>query len=36
MIDSLILEMGDAIARNFERWPILGTYQWPNSYVGLT
>jgi hypothetical protein len=36
MIDSLILEMGDAVPRNFERWPILGVYQWPNSYVGNT
>ncbi len=36
LIDSLVLEMGDAVARNFDRWPILGTYQWPNSYVGQT
>jgi len=36
MIDSLLLEMGEAIPRNFERWPILGVYQWPNSYVGNT
>jgi hypothetical protein len=36
LIDSLINEMGDAVARNFQRWPILGTYQWPNSYVGQT
>lgn len=36
MVDSLTFAMGDAIQRNFERWPILGTYQWPNSYVGQT
>jgi hypothetical protein len=36
LIDSLIREMGDAIARNYNRWPILGVYQWPNSYVGQT
>jgi hypothetical protein len=36
LIDSLVVEMGDAIGRNFDRWPILGTYQWPNSYVGQT
>lgn len=26
----------DAINRNFERWDILGTYVWPNAYVGET
>jgi len=36
LLDSLIDEMGDAVARNFDRWPILGIYQWPNSYVGQT
>ncbi|MGW8317419.1 MAG: CotH kinase family protein, partial [Bacteroidales bacterium] len=36
LIDNLISEMGDAVRRNFERWPILGIYQWPNSYVGQT
>ena len=34
MIDSCITGMGDAIDRNFQRWPILGKYVWPNSYVG--
>ena len=24
----------DAQKRNFERWPVLGTYIWPNNYVG--
>ena len=36
LIDSLISELGDAVARNFERWPILGIYVWPNSYIGQT
>jgi len=26
--------MGDAPARNFEKWSILGQYVWPNDYVG--
>ena len=33
-IDSLVTEMGPAIDRNFERWNVLGTYVWPNYYVG--
>jgi hypothetical protein len=24
----------DAVTRNFVKWPILGTYVWPNYYVG--
>ena len=27
---------GEAIARNFLRWPIIGQYVWPNFYVGPT
>ncbi len=30
MVDSLQLEIADARVRNFERWPILGQYIWPN------
>lgn len=33
-IDNRIAEMGDAPARNFEKWDILGQYVWPNDYVG--
>ena len=33
MIDSTLLVLGDAIPRNFQRWPILGQYVWPNSFV---
>ncbi|MBW6490053.1 MAG: CotH kinase family protein [Lentimicrobium sp.] len=29
-IDSLILEIDEAKVRNYERWPILGQYVWPN------
>jgi hypothetical protein len=35
-IDDRLTEMGDAPARNFQRWDILGNYVWPNSYVGDT
>ena len=37
-IDLLIsdLETSGAIKRNYERWPILGQWIWPNSYVGTT
>jgi hypothetical protein len=41
-IDSLMLahrtrlEETGAPARNFGRWPILGTYVWPNRFVGQT
>jgi len=28
--------LGDAPARNFKRWPILGRRVWPNTYVGQT
>ena len=34
--DSLINQMGEAIDRNFERWPVLGKYIWPNYYIGST
>ena len=33
-IDKRIAEMGNAPARNFEKWSILGQYVWPNDYVG--
>lgn len=38
-IDLWVAEMGDAPARNFKTWAILGTYVWPNvkvtgSYAG--
>ncbi|MFL3006671.1 MAG: CotH kinase family protein [Candidatus Neomarinimicrobiota bacterium] len=33
VIDSSVLYLGDAIERNFLKWPILGNYVWPNYYV---
>lgn len=35
-IDSLANELGDAPARNFDRWPVLGVPIWPNAFVGET
>ncbi|MBI2417693.1 MAG: CotH kinase family protein [Ignavibacteriales bacterium] len=36
VIDSLTLELNEARARNYEKWPILGTWVWPNYFVGNT
>jgi len=33
-IDENILLLGEASERNFDRWPVLGEYVWPNGYVG--
>ena len=35
-IDSMALYLNDAQQRNFQKWPILGNYVWPNYYVGNT
>jgi len=35
-LDANVQEMGDAIKRNFDKWPILGQYVWPNYFVGST
>lgn len=34
LVDDLTAELGAAVDRNFERWPVLGTYVWPNNFVG--
>jgi hypothetical protein len=34
LVDSLNTDLGAASARNFERWPILGSWIWPNNFVG--
>lgn len=34
--DSLSDALGDAVSRNFDRWPVLGLYVWPNYYVAST
>jgi hypothetical protein len=33
-LDSTIDYLGDAIDRNFARWPVIGHYVWPNYFVG--
>jgi hypothetical protein len=35
-LDTHIQYLGEAINRNFTRWPILGVYVWPNYFVGTT
>ncbi len=35
-LDADIQYMGEAIDRNFTRWPTLGFYFWPNYFVGST
>jgi len=35
-IDSLRDHIGVAADRNFERWPTLGEYVWPNYFIGET
>lgn len=36
IIDNKVDHLGFALDRNYERWPILGEYVWPNYYVGDT
>lgn len=35
-IDSLASMLDEAQARHFDRWQLLGTYIWPNGFVGAT
>ena len=35
-IDGLVELIGDAATRNFASFPILGSYVWPNPYIGNT
>jgi len=35
-IDSLTVLLDESKTRNFEKWPILGIWIWPNYYVGQT
>lgn len=35
-IDSLATKLEAPQQRNYQIWPILGTYIWPNAYVGQT
>ncbi len=36
MVDSLAQTLAQAQVRNFQRWPVLGQYIWPNAFVGNT
>jgi hypothetical protein len=35
-IDEMHEYLANAADRNFQRWPVLGTYVWPNNFIGLT
>jgi hypothetical protein len=35
-LDNTIEYLGEAIDRNFTRWPVLGQYVWPNYFIGET
>jgi hypothetical protein len=35
-VDSVVLVLNASQQRNFQRWPVLGEYVWPNYYVGNT
>jgi hypothetical protein len=35
-IDSTANLLAEAEVRNFKRWPVLGVYVWPNSFIGQT
>lgn len=35
-IDSLALKLDESQQRNFSTWQVLGTYVWPNNYIGAT
>jgi hypothetical protein len=35
-IDSLVVALEDPVRDNFRRWPVLGQYVWPNSFIGNT
>ncbi|MFN8239600.1 MAG: CotH kinase family protein [Bacteroidales bacterium] len=35
-IDSVVTYLGPSVNDNFTRWPILGTWVWPNYFVGST
>ncbi len=35
-IDSVAASLEETSQRHFQRWPILGTYVWPNNFIGNT
>ena len=36
LIDSMAAGYAEAQVRNYQQWPILGQYVWPNLYIGNT
>ncbi|MEP0859902.1 MAG: CotH kinase family protein [Ignavibacterium sp.] len=36
MIDSLVVYLEESRIRNFQKWPVLGVWIWPNYFVGQT
>ncbi|MGB4840173.1 MAG: CotH kinase family protein [Saprospiraceae bacterium] len=36
MVDSISTMLNGAQTRNFNKWPVLGIYVWPNYYVGAS
>lgn len=34
VIDSMALQLEESQVRNFQRWPVMGMYVWPNAFVG--
>ena len=36
VLDSMVALLSEAQVRNFNKWPILSTWVWPNNYVGGT
>ncbi|MBX7094565.1 MAG: CotH kinase family protein [Flavobacteriales bacterium] len=36
LIDSNRVYLDESQSRNFQKWPILGTYVWPNNYIGAS
>ncbi|MBI4585246.1 MAG: CotH kinase family protein [Planctomycetes bacterium] len=35
-VDRNVGILSEAQVRNFQRWPVLGTYVWPNQFIGNT
>ncbi|MBZ5640113.1 MAG: CotH kinase family protein [Acidobacteriia bacterium] len=33
-VDANAALLGESEVRNFQRWPVLGVYVWPNEYIG--
>ena len=36
LIDSMAASLAESQVRNYQRWPILNEYVWPNQYIGGT